>query len=283
MAITSMVYEIISFFDKIFPVIIFLGTSEYSIFVFFSFVTILLVLTLGIIKRKKSKNQTNSNIAIISVVCGVIGFWGLMFSVMIFLVTNEYSIFAFFSLAIILFALILGIIERKKSKNQTNINMATVGIVLGLIGIIVQIFPIIYIIYTTSSILAYNNYNKSIKFQTIYPVYSGSYCFFCDSYGCKSLAIRGQYDSFSITTKTKDTDQNYAVTVVMYISYEIGDIITEYDLDWENWEKIIENELREFIKKYFSEKYASELKPEYEKKMRRELKNIYIHHFIEQK
>ena len=142
--------------------------------------------------------------AIASMVCGSIGLLGLIVSVRIFLHTNEYSIFEFLFFANIILALIFGIIKIKKDKIQTNINMAKAGLVMGLIGIIVQIYPIIHIIYTESSIIRYNNYNKTIKFQTIYPKYSGSYCFFCDRYGCKSFAITDRIVSFSITAKTKD-------------------------------------------------------------------------------
>jgi hypothetical protein len=209
-------------------------------------------------------------VAIVSIICGIIGLLGLIISINNFLYINEYSIFGFFSFALILLALILGIIMQKKCKNHTIYNMATASIVIGLIGIIVQIFPIFHILYTESSIIAYNNHNKSIKFQTIYPIYSGSYCFFCNKYGCKSFAITDRIDSFSIKTKTKDMNKNYTVTVVVDIRYYTSDIEDEI---------MIHKELPDSIGEYLSGKYASELQPKYNKKVRREIKKHLYTHF----
>jgi len=84
--------------------------------------------------------------------------------------------------------------------------------------------------------------------------------------------IRPRYSFFteigSVTTKTRDTNSNYIVKVEMLIGSSIDDDITKKEL---NTKKDL---LKDFVITYFSEKYKSEIEPEYEEEIKREMLKI---------
>jgi len=214
--------------------------------------------------------------AIASIVCGVIGLFGSIYSVKNLLMIHkfnihEYSIFGVISFVIILMALILGIIELKKSKNQIYYRMAIAGFVMSVIGTIVQVLPIIYI-YFTNPIITYDSSNKSIKFwpTTYGGIPRGSYCMICNRYYCGSYVGTSPIFSYfsdigTITTKTKDINPNYTVTIKIILGYAVGDEITEAELNTKQYE------INDFLEKYFSDRYASELMPENEERFKRDI------------
>ena len=220
--------------------------------------------------------------AIFSIICGIIGLLGLLYSFVNFIMIQEYILIGFISFAVTLLAVIFGIIERKKDRNNIYYSMATAGFVMGLIGIIIQFLPVIYIFYTTlsikiyntslerkgeeyyigynirkSSVLTYNTYDKSIKFQ------SGlrrDYCSLCRVFNCgtRVLKLPPMYyfeDIGSITIKSKEINPEYIVTIEIILGYNYGDDITTSELNARKNE--LREFLEEFLQKYFSEKYYS--------------------------
>ena len=71
-------------------------------------------------------------------------------------------------------------------------------------------------------------------------------------------------DLGSITTKTKDAI-NHSVTVVMNIGYDQNDLAAASELS------LRKNELRDFVRQYFTGKYASELQPENEMRLKQDI------------
>jgi flagellar basal body-associated protein FliL len=224
--------------------------------------------------------------AIFSIICGIIGLFGLIYSFINFIMIQEYILIGFISFVITLLALIFGIIKQKKDKNSKYYSMATAGFVMGLIGIIVQFLPIIYIFYTTlsikihntylekkgeeyykgwdirkSSILTYDTYNKSLKFQSGLRI---DYCSLCRVFNCGSAVLKlpPMYyfkDIGSITIKSKEINPEYVVTIEIILGYNYEDDITTSELNARKDE--LREYLRMFLQKYFSEKYATELYP----------------------
>ena len=72
-------------------------------------------------------------------------------------------------------------------------------------------------------------------------------------------------DIGSVTTKTRDT-ANYSVTVVMHIAYDQTDTAASGELSGRRYE------LQEFVRRYFAGKYATELQPENETRLKNEIK-----------
>ena len=93
--------------------------------------------------------------------------------------------------------------------------------------------------------------NKFYPYPEFYPIQNISYSIFTN------IGL--------VTTKTKDVDSNYVVIVEMFLGYSNGDEIIEEELDTKKYV------IRDFIKDYFSEKYKSELMPEYEVYLKREI------------
>jgi flagellar FliL protein len=78
-----------------------------------------------------------------------------------------------------------------------------------------------------------------------------------------------------ITTKTKDTDANYTVTVEMNLGYDLEDAMASSELSSRQYE------LRDFVRSYFTGKYAEELKPENEAKLKQDIKEILNTRFLD--
>ncbi|MDR0761275.1 MAG: flagellar basal body-associated FliL family protein [Treponema sp.] len=71
-----------------------------------------------------------------------------------------------------------------------------------------------------------------------------------------------------VTTRTKDTDKYYSVTVDMIIQYDLNNTAAQTELTSRQYE------LRDFVRWYFSLKHAAELQPEEETKLKQEIRNI---------
>jgi flagellar FliL protein len=70
-----------------------------------------------------------------------------------------------------------------------------------------------------------------------------------------------------VTTRTRDT-ANFSVTVEMIIQYDLNDNAAQTELVSRQYE------LRDFVRNYFSSKYAADLQPEGETKLKQEIRDI---------
>ncbi|MDR0455130.1 MAG: flagellar basal body-associated FliL family protein [Treponema sp.] len=77
-----------------------------------------------------------------------------------------------------------------------------------------------------------------------------------------------------ITTKTRDTN-NYSVRVEMNIGYDQEDAAAASELSTRQYE------LRDFVRSYFTGKYASELQPENEARLKQDIKEILNTRFLD--
>jgi len=79
----------------------------------------------------------------------------------------------------------------------------------------------------------------------------------------------------SITTKTRDPGGNYTVAVTMNIGYDQEDVAASSELSQRQYE------LRDFVRNYFTGKYASELQPENEARLKQDIKEILNTRFLD--
>jgi flagellar FliL protein len=89
---------------------------------------------------------------------------------------------------------------------------------------------------------------------------------------------RPEYAAFTLigplTTRTKDTE-NYSVTVDMIIQYDLNNTAAQTELTSRQYE------LRDFVRSYFSSKYAADLQPEGETKLKQEIRDILNTRFLD--
>jgi flagellar FliL protein len=92
------------------------------------------------------------------------------------------------------------------------------------------------------------------------------------------IGRRPEYAAFTlvgpVTTRTKDT-ANYSVTVDMIIQYDLNDNAAQTELISRQYE------LRDFVRNYFSSKYAADLLPEGEAKLKQEIREILNTRFLD--
>jgi flagellar FliL protein len=92
------------------------------------------------------------------------------------------------------------------------------------------------------------------------------------------IGRRPEYAAFtligSVTTRTKDTT-NYSVTVDMIIQYDLNDSAAQTELISRQYE------LRDFVRNYFSSKYAADLLPENEARLKQEIREILNTRFLD--
>ncbi|MDR2718092.1 MAG: flagellar basal body protein FliL [Treponema sp.] len=79
----------------------------------------------------------------------------------------------------------------------------------------------------------------------------------------------------SLTTKTRDPSGSYSVTVTMNIGFDQEDAVTSTELYGRQYE------LRDFVRSYFTGKYASELQPENEARLKQDIKEILNTRFLD--
>ena len=114
------------------------------------------------------------------------------------------------------------------------------------------------IFIVTVSVITYNTMNKGGKTQTVVTDPSSPYI------GRRPI-FSWYTDIGSVTTKTRDT-VNYTVTVVMHIGYDQTDTAASSELNGRRYE------LQEFVRRYFAGKYAHELQPENESRLKQEIR-----------
>jgi flagellar FliL protein len=78
----------------------------------------------------------------------------------------------------------------------------------------------------------------------------------------------------SVTTKTRDVT-NYSVTVDMILQYDLNNAQAQTELTSRQYE------LRDFVRSYFSGKYAEELKPENEARLKADIQEILNTRFLD--
>jgi flagellar FliL protein len=79
----------------------------------------------------------------------------------------------------------------------------------------------------------------------------------------------------SITTRTRDSNTSYTVTVVMNLGYDLEDATASMELSSRQYE------LRDFVRNYFTTKYAEELKPENEARLKQDIREILNTRFLD--
>jgi flagellar FliL protein len=111
----------------------------------------------------------------------------------------------------------------------------------------------------TVSIITYNIMNRGGKSQTYTSDPSSPY-----------IGKRPEYAYYtligSVTTKTKDYPVSNTVTVEMIIGYDLNDQSAAVELTSRQYE------LRDFVRRYFTSKTASELAPEREEELKKEIR-----------
>jgi flagellar FliL protein len=224
--------------------------------------------------------------AIASMICGIIGLLGSIISVIgishsrrmlgqfgndtISRLILEDRLIVFYiilvvSIISVILAFVFGIITRKKGKDTKYYGMANAGFIMGLIGIII---PLLYVIIVTGLVITYLNLPKKEKSQTVAPDPSLPY------EGRKPL-FSWYTDIGTVTTRTKDSDKNFMVTVVVNIGYDTTDTTAYSELSGKKYE------LQDFLCKYFAGKYAEELKPENEERIKQEIKETLNKRYLE--
>jgi flagellar FliL protein len=92
------------------------------------------------------------------------------------------------------------------------------------------------------------------------------------------IGKRPEYAAFTligpVTTRTKDT-ANYSVTVDMIIQYDLNDNAAQTELISRQYE------LRDFVRNYFSSKYAADLLPEGETRLKQDIREILNTRFLD--
>jgi flagellar FliL protein len=116
------------------------------------------------------------------------------------------------------------------------------------------------IFIVTVAVITYNIMNRGGKSQTSAVDPSSPY-----------VGKRPDYNMFTligpVTTRTKDVT-NYSVTVDMIIGYDLNDSAAQTELTSRQYE------LRDFVRSYFTGKYAAELQPENEFRLKQEIREI---------
>jgi flagellar FliL protein len=114
------------------------------------------------------------------------------------------------------------------------------------------------IFIVTVSVITYNVMNKGGKSQTVISDPSSPYVGKRPEYA--------YYDQLgSMTVKTRDP-VGYNVSVEMIIGYNLNDSNANLELISRKYE------LRDFMRRYFSGKYAAELAPEREEELKRDIR-----------
>jgi flagellar FliL protein len=123
------------------------------------------------------------------------------------------------------------------------------------------------IFIVTVSVITYNIMNNGGKSQTEVTDPTSPY-----------LGKRPLYTFYSgigqVSTKTRDPT-NYNVQVDMILGYDQEDPVTASELN------LRQPELRDFVRRFFSGKYAADLAPEKEEQIKQEIKEILNTRFLD--
>jgi flagellar FliL protein len=124
------------------------------------------------------------------------------------------------------------------------------------------------IFIVTVSVITYNIMNKGGKSQSVLSDPSSPY-----------VGKRPEYAMYtmigSVTTRTKDFPTSSTVTVDMIIGYDIDDQNATAELISRQYE------LRDFVRRYFTGKYASELVPEREEELKKDIREQLNDRFLD--
>jgi flagellar FliL protein len=124
------------------------------------------------------------------------------------------------------------------------------------------------IFIVTVSVITYSIMNKGGKTQTVISDPMSPYVGKRPEYS--------YYDSIgSITTRTRDYNTSYSVTVEMIIGYDLNDMNSSAELSSRRYE------LRDFLRRYFTGKYAAELAPEREDEIKKEIREMLNTRFLD--
>jgi len=119
----------------------------------------------------------------------------------------------------------------------------------------------------TVSVITYNIMNDGGKTQTNVTDPSSPYI------GRKPI-FAWYTDIGTVTTKTRD-EMSHSVSVVMNIGYDLTDATAYSELSGRKFE------LQDFVRRYFAGKYAEELKPENEERLKQEIKETLNKRYLE--
>jgi len=119
----------------------------------------------------------------------------------------------------------------------------------------------------TVSVITYNIMNSGGKTQTNVTDPASPYI------GRKPI-FSWYTDIGTVTTKTKD-ELSHSVSVVMNIGYDTTDVTAYSELSGRKFE------LQDFVRRYFAGKYADDLKPENEDRLKQEIKETLNKRFLE--
>jgi flagellar FliL protein len=124
------------------------------------------------------------------------------------------------------------------------------------------------IFIVTVSVITYSLMSKGGKSQTVIADPTTPY-----------MGKRPYYTYYtnigSVTTKTKDIDKSYTITVVMNLGYDQEDVAASSELSQRQYE------LRDFVRHYFTGKTAEELQPENEARLKQDIKEILNTRFLD--
>jgi len=124
------------------------------------------------------------------------------------------------------------------------------------------------IFIVTVSVITYSLMSKGGKSQTVVADPTSPY-----------MGKRPYYTYYtnigSVTTRTKDIDKSYTVTVVMNLGYDQEDLAASSELSQRQYE------LRDFVRNYFTGKYAEELQPENEARLKQDIREILNTRFLD--
>jgi flagellar FliL protein len=123
------------------------------------------------------------------------------------------------------------------------------------------------IFIVTVSVITYSLMSKGGKSQTVVTDPNGPY-----------MGTRPNYAWYtnigSVTTKTRDAT-SYTVTVVINLGYDQEDLAASSELSQRQYE------LRDFVRHYFTGKYAEEPQPENEARLKQDIKEILNTRFLD--
>ncbi|MDR1858077.1 MAG: flagellar basal body protein FliL [Treponema sp.] len=114
------------------------------------------------------------------------------------------------------------------------------------------------IFIVTVSVVTYNIMNKGGKPQTVVADPSSPYI------GRRPI-FSWYTDIGTVNTRTKDATTNYTVSVIMHIGYDLNDTVASGELNGRRYE------LQEFVRRFFAEKYAEQLQPQFERRLKQEI------------
>lgn len=145
-----------------------------------------------------------------------------------------------------------------------------IGALIGVVGvpiIVIGIFATVTFL-TTSSVITYKLMNKGGKQQTEIIEPSSPYIGKHPEYAMYTLIG-------PVSTRTKDDAKSYSVQVDMILAYDFNDNVTQVELVSRQYE------LRDFVRSYFTGKYAAELVPENEAHLKQDIKEILNTRFLD--